>query len=33
MFDMPWGSAADIWNLAGLVSMALSPFLALLITR
>ncbi|KFY90716.1 hypothetical protein V500_05005 [Pseudogymnoascus sp. VKM F-4518 (FW-2643)] len=20
MFDMPWGSAADIWNLAGLVS-------------
>lgn len=19
MFDMPWGSAADIWNLAGLV--------------
>lgn len=33
MFDMPWGSAADIWNLAGLVSVAFSPLLALLITR
>lgn len=29
IFEMPWGSAIDIWNLAGLVSLArYSPFLA-----
>ena len=25
IFEMPWGSAIDIWNLAGLVSVTLSP--------
>lgn len=25
-FEMPWGSAIDIWNLAGLVSQVLRAF-------
>jgi hypothetical protein len=26
IFEMSWGSAVDIWNLAGLVSTAILPF-------
>lgn len=26
IFEMPWGSAIDIWNLAGLVSIILSQY-------